>query len=524
MAQGKEGGTARLLRAGAVTSAATFLSRILGMVRDMAIASLLGAGLSADVFFFANRIPNFFRRLFAEGAFSQAFVPVFSKQRREGDAAQLRELLARTVGTLALVVALICALGMVAAPVLTAIFGWGWYQAYLGGGPDAVKFTEASRLLCITFPYLLLVSLTALGSSLLNIYGRFLIPALTPCVLNLTLIGTALAIAPHCDNPNTALAVAMVAGGALQLLFIVPALWRQGLIVRPRLGWRHPGVRRIRELMLPAILGVSAGQVNLIVNTVLASFLATGAISYLYYSDRLLEFPIGMFAVAISTVILPALSRIDARQEAARYRDTLDWGVRLVLLLGLPSMCGMIALREPILRAIFMHGAFTAEHVRCSSLSLLASSVGVCALMMVRVLVQGFAAQQDTRTPVRCSLIAIGANIALNLILILPLGYIGLALSTALAAWVNMLCLLTLLRRRGIYTLSRATVALLLRAAAAAAAMCALLRLISPDLGWWAAQGTLGAALWLGLLILGGALVYFALCLLLGIRPSSLRR
>ena len=512
-----------LLRSGAITAAATFLSRILGMLRDIAIASLLGASLSADVYFFANRIPNFFRRLFAEGAFSQAFVPVMSKVKEEKDQRELSDLLNKTAGTLGAIVLLITVLGMLASPVLTALFGYGWYQAYLDNTDEAIKFTQASYLLKITFPYLFFITLTALTSAVLNVFGKFLIPAITPCVLNVVLIAFAFFVAPYFEDPNVVLAYAMVVGGVLQLLLQIPFVLKLKIMIIPRWGWKHEGVVKIRKLMIPAIIGISASQINLIVNTALASFLATGAISYLYYSDRLLEFPIGIFAVAISTVILPALSKINIKTDKEKYVRTLDWGVRLVLLLGIPSMCGIIALREPILRVIFMRGAFTADHVLLSSASLLASVSGLCAIMLVRVIVQGFAAIQDTKTPVKCSVIAIISNIIFNLCLVWPLGYVGLALSTALAAFVNISLLIYLLYRRNIYTISRGTIIFILKAACAGLCMGFALRYTLLDFEQWVGMNTIESILYLAAYICGGAVIYAGVCLILGIKPRILK-
>ncbi len=513
----------KLLKAGSITALMTFASRILGMVRDIAIASLLGAGLSADVFFFANRIPNFFRRLFAEGAFAQAFVPVMTKVKEKQSPADLKELISKTSGTLGAIVLGICVIGMIASPVITALFGLGWYQAYQHNAPDGHKFLEASLLLRITFPYLFFITLTALCCSILNVFGRFAIPAAAPCILNVVLIAAAVFAAPRFEDPNVILSAAMVAGGAAQLLFVLPSIVRLKLLSLPAFSWSHEGVRKIRTLMIPGLFSVSASQLNLLVNTILASFLATGAISYLYYSDRLLEFPIGIFAVAISTVILPALSRIDIKKDPKDYEKTLDWGVRLVLLLGLPSAFGMIALRESIIRVIFMHGAFTSEHVLFSSASLLASVTGLCAIMLVRVLVQGFAALQDTKTPVRCAIVAIIANIIFNLILIYPLGYIGLALSTALAAYINAGQLLYLLIRRRIYCPSKDTLIFCLKALVSSIIMAAAVRFLSFDFDTWINLGTFEAALYLGLFIGAGALIFAAAALALGIRPAVIR-
>ncbi len=512
-----------LLRSGAITAAATFMSRILGMLRDIAIASLLGASLSADIYFFANRIPNFFRRLFAEGAFSQAFVPVMSKTKENHSQEELKDLLNKTCGTLGAVVLIITMLGMLLSPVLTAVFGFGWFQSYINDEPDGRKFIEASYLLKITFPYLFFITLTALTSAVLNVFNKFLIPAITPCVLNIVLITTAFFVAPYFSDPNVVLAYSMVVGGVLQLCLQIPFVLKQKIFIIPKWGWKHEGVKKIRQLMLPAIIGISASQINLIVNTALASFLATGAISYLYYSDRLLEFPIGIFAVAISTVILPSLSKINISEDHDKYVKTLDWGVRLVLLLGIASMCGIIALREPILRVIFMRGAFTAEHVLLSSASLLASIVGLCAIMLVRVIVQGFAAVQDTKTPVRCSVIAIISNIIFNLILVWPLDYVGLALSTGLAAFVNLSLLIYFLKKRNIYTISKSTLLFILKALGAGVVMAVSVRYAIPDFESWVNMSTVEAALFLSLYIGGGSLVYLIACYILGIRASSIR-
>ncbi|MDO5352518.1 MAG: murein biosynthesis integral membrane protein MurJ [Succinatimonas sp.] len=513
----------KLLRSGMITSFFTLLSRILGMFRDIVIASTLGAGMSADIFFFANRIPNFFRRLFAEGAFAQSFVPVMSKVKEQGSHQDLRLMLAHTSGTLGVCVLAVTLIGMFASPILTALFGWGWFQAHLNGEIDGDKFIKASELLKITFPYLFFITLTALTSSILNVFGRFAIPAMTPCILNLTLIAFVLCLTPYFDDANIVLAYGMVIGGVLQLLFQIPLIIKLKLLVMPKWGWSDPNVKKIRTLMLPAILGVSASQLNLLVNTVLASFLATGAISYLYYSDRLLEFPIGIFAVAISTVILPALSKVNQASDPSRYQKTLDWGVRLVLLLGLPSMFGIIALREPMLRVIFMRGAFNIEHVSLSAASLMASVSGLAAIMLVRVLVQGFAAIQDTKTPVRCSLCAIASNIIFNLILIAPLGYVGLALSTALAAYLNAGLLLFFLYKRKIYTLSTQSLLFIVKASIASIIMAIVVRYLSFDLETWAQMSTLNGALYLAAFIALGAIIFIGICLITGIKPKTLK-
>src|SRR5574344_486415 len=514
---------AKLFRSGLITASATFFSRVLGLIRDIFIAHLLGAGLCADVFFFSNRIPNFFRRLFAEGAFSQAFIPLMTEFKEHKSDAELNDLLSKTTGTLGVFVFLVTVLGMLGSSVVTALFGWGWFMDYLNNGQDAQKFIQASFLLKITFPYLFFITLTAVSGAVLNIYGKFAIPALTPCLLNISMICSCVFIAPYMQDANTALAWGVVIGGVIQCLFQLPFLYKLGKLLIPKFDWHHEGVVRIRKLMIPAIFGVSVSQLNLLINTMLASFLATGAISYLYYSDRLLEFPIGIFAVAISTVILPSLSKIDISKDHDKYVNTLDWGVRLVLFLGIPSMGGMIALKEPILRTIFMRGAFTADHVALSSASLLASVSGLCAMMLVRVIVQGFAAIEDTKTPVRCSVVAIFANIIFNLILVWPLDYIGLALSTALAAYVNISLLLYFLHKRKIYNLSKATILFTLKALIAGTALAVSLKYIAPGFDKWVEMTTLEAVLHLTLYVGIGGFIYILVCALLGIKLKTLR-
>ncbi|NCB61310.1 MAG: murein biosynthesis integral membrane protein MurJ, partial [Gammaproteobacteria bacterium] len=391
----------KLIKSGLMVTMATFASRILGLVRDIAIAHLLGAGVASDVFFFANRIPNYLRRLFADGAFNQAFVPVMTEYKAKGDKTAVRELLSAASGTLGLVITIVTVLGVLGSTVLSALFGWGWFMAWWHDEPGADKFELASLLLKITFPYLWFVTFTAMSGAVLNTYGRFGVSSFTPTFLNIVLIATAWWVAPGMEQPEIALAVGTFVGGLVQLLYQIPYLYKMGFIVKPKWAWHHPGVVKIRTLMLPAIFGVSVSQINLMFNTMLASFLATGSISYLYYSDRLLEFPLGMFAVAISTVILPALSRRHVDADPVRFSQTMDWGVRMVLFLGLPAMAGIMVLREPILRVLFMRGEFGAHEVSMAGGSLLASASGLLSLMLARVLAPGFHARQDTKTPVR---------------------------------------------------------------------------------------------------------------------------
>lgn len=524
---------AKLFRAGVITASATFLSRILGLVRDIFIANLLGAGLSADVFFFANRIPNFLRRLFAEGAFSQAFVPVMTEFKEKDDKKELNNLISETVGTLGVVVFLVTIIGMIGSSVITAIFGWGWFMSFLHDEPDGSKFVQASYLLKITFPYLFFITLTAVSGAILNTLGRFAVPAITPCLLNIAMISACVFIAPFMSDANEALAIGMFIGGVIQLLFQLPFLWKLGGLVRPKFAWKSKGVTKIRTLMLPALFGVSVSQINLLINTILASFLATGAISYLYYSDRLLEFPIGIFAVAIGTVILPALSRVRVQNDTVAFAHTMDWGVRTVLALGIPAMCGMIVLKEPIIRVLFMRGEYDVLAAEHSAMSLVASVSGLWAIMLVRVLVPAFNACLDTKTPVRYGMMAIGANIFFNLILVYPLesifgvGFVGLALSTALASVVNVALLLYGLNKRGIYKLSTNTLFFIAKIVLSAFIMFIVLAsacdFFASDMAHWAEVPLFKAITLLASLVISGALIYALFMMILGIRPRDFR-
>jgi integral membrane protein MviN len=506
-----------------MVTTATFASRILGLVRDIAIAHLLGAGIASDVFFFANRIPNYLRRLFADGAFNQAFVPVMTEYREKGDKTAVRELLSAASGTLGLIITIVTVLGVLGSTVLSALFGWGWFMAWWHNEPGAEKFELASLLLKITFPYLWFVTFTAMSGAVLNTYGRFGVSSFTPTFLNVSLIATAWWIAPHTGKPEIALAVGTFVGGFIQLIYQIPYLYKMRFLVKPKWAWHHPGVTKIRSLMLPAIFGVSVSQINLMFNTMLASFLATGSISYLYYSDRLLEFPLGMFAVAISTVILPSLAKRHVDADPLRFSQTMDWGVRMVLFLGLPAMVGIMVLREPILRVLFMRGEFGAHEVQMAGGSLLASTSGLLSLMLARVLAPGFHARQDTKTPVRYGMHSMAANMIFNAILIYPLGYIGLALSTALSGTVNAISLFQGLYRRQIYRPGKETVIFLIRLAMATLLMGGVLVWLCAPLSSWTAWSQWRSVLELSKLI-GIALVAYSLGMgLVGLRPRHFK-
>ncbi len=441
----------------------TLVSRVMGLVRDVFVARLMGDGAAADVFFFANKIPNFLRRLFAEGAFAQAFIPVLTEVHHDDDKAQLRAFVAKVSGTLGAIVFSVSLLGVIASPILAALFGTGWFIDFLQDRPDGAKFELASLMLKITFPYLAFVSLTGLSGAILNTLNKFAVAAFTPVLLNVSIISFAIFLAPNLEQPAFALAWGVFFGGLLQLLFQLPFLYRAGLLVKPKWGWHDPGVIKVRTLMIPALFGVSVGQINLLFDTFIASFLMTGSISWLYYSDRLLEFPLGLFGIAIATVILPTLSKNHVGKDAKGFSANMDWAVRMVCLLGLPAAVGLAVMAEEILTVIFQRGAFTAETARMASYSLTAYAFGLLSFMLVKVLAPGFFSRQDTKTPVKFGIWCMVANMIFNLIFAIPYGYIGLAIATSLSATMNAGLLYYTLRKQGVFKISKLTRNFLLR-------------------------------------------------------------
>ena len=495
----------------------TVLSRILGLVRDVVIARMLGAGVGADAFFVAFRIPNFLRRLFAEGAFAQAFVPVLSEYRSNKDSAAVRDLIAHTQGMLGAVLLIVTALGVLAAPLLILLFAPGFHTG------DGAKLALAGDMLRITFPYLLFISLTALAGGVLNTYERFGVPAFTPLLLNVCMIACALLLAPNLDEPAFALAWGVALGGLAQLSFQLPFLYRLGLLVRPKLRRGHVGVTRVMQLMLPAVFGASVSQVNMLVNTLLASFLVTGSVSWLYYADRLLEFPLGVFGVALGTVILPRLSTQHASAQPHRFAATLDWSLRVAALIAIPAAVALWVLSSHLLATLFQYGAFRTFDVRMAALSLEAYALGLCAFVAIKVLAPGYFARQDTKTPVRFGVIAVVANIAFSVALVGALEHVGLALAISLAAMVNATLLYRGLRRDDVYQPQPGWVLYLARIGVSALIMGAALLWGAGTIEAW-----FGFDLWeriarMSMLVIGGAGVY-ALCLLgLGLRVGALR-
>jgi putative peptidoglycan lipid II flippase len=504
---------------------ATITSRILGFVRDMVFARYFGASGETDAFFLAFKIPNFMRRLFAEGSFSLAFVPVLSEVRATGDRRALKDLVDHVTGTLAAILLVLTAIGVFAAPAVLAIFAPGWL---IEGKPE---FWLAADMLRITFPYILLISLTALAGGILNTFDRFLVPALTPALLNISLIAAAVLFSGHMDVPVKALAWGVLVAGIAQLLVQIPALMRLGVMPRPRWGWRHSGVRRILKLMIPTLIGSSVAQVNLLLDVVIATFLVSGSVSWLYYSDRLLEFPLGVFGVALSTVILPNLSRKFARQDPHAFSATLDWALRLALVITLPAALGLTVLATPILITLFHYEAFQLSDVNMSAMSLSAYAVGLPAFIAVKVLAPGFYARQDTKTPVKIAIVAMVSNMALNFIFVgvfLALAFkgphTGLALASSAAAYINAGLLYRGLRKQGAYVPEAGWGRVMLAVLVACAAMLIAIVWQYGEISQWASASAIDRAMKLTGLILFGILVYGISILAGGLRKRHLEK
>ncbi len=515
----------KLLRSTLTVGLATILSRLLGFVRDVVFARYFGASGATDAFFLAFKIPNFMRRLFAEGSFSLAFVPVLSEVRASGDRAALKDLVDHVTGTLLSVLLVLTAGGILAAPAVLAVFAPGWL---IEGRPE---FWLSAEMLRITFPYILLISLTALSGGILNTFDRFLVPALTPVLLNLSLIAAAVLLSGRMEIPVVALAWGVLAAGVAQLLIQAPALMRLGLLPRPRWGWRHSGVRRILKLMVPTLIGSSVAQVNLLVDSVLATFLVSGSVTWLYYSDRLMEFPLGVFGVALSTVILPNLSRKFAQQSPEAFSATLDWALRLALIITLPAAFALAVLATPILVTMFQYEAFRMSDVQMTALSLSAYALGLPAFIAVKVLAPGYYARQDTRTPVRFAIIAMISNMVLNLLFVGTLiawgfdgPHMGLALASSVAAYLNAAMLYRGLRRQEAYRPEPGWLRVCAAVVVASLVMTAVLTWQAGAAELWAGSGATGRIVRLSALVCGGVLIYFLTLFAAGLRLRHLEK
>jgi putative peptidoglycan lipid II flippase len=438
-----------LLKASGVTGSMTMVSRVLGLVRDIVIARVFGTTDAADAFFLANKIPNFMRRLFAEGAFNQAFVPVLSEYRSQKSLADVQVLINAVSGSLGGFLLLVTLIVLVAAPYIAVPIAYGFTD-------EPAKFALFVEMLRIVFPYLLLISMTALCSAILNSYGRFAIPAITPALLNVSLIGCSFLLVPYMRVPELALAWGVLIAGVAQLFFQLPFLARMQLLPKPRLAKNHEGVARIKKLMLPALFGVSVSQINLLLDTMIASLLVTGSVSWLYFSDRLMELPLGTFGIAIAIVVLPSLSRKHAESSMQEFSETLDWALRLVCLIAIPATLGLVLVAEPLLVTLFQNDNFTETDVVNAAGSLRAYSLGLLAFMAIKIFAPGYYARQNTSTPVRIGIVAMSVNMALNIIFYLNgLAHVGLALATSIAAFVNAALLMAGLFADKVYRLEK---------------------------------------------------------------------
>ncbi len=496
----------------------TMLSRILGLARDITIARFFSAGDATDAFFVAFKIPNFLRRLFAEGAFSLAFVPVLTEYRNQFSPAETRELINRVAGTMGFILLILSAIGVFASPLLISVFAAGFIDQ-----PE--KFALTADMLRVTFPYILLISMTAMAGGILNTWKHFLVPAFTPVLLNLSMIACAMWLSPRLELPITALAWGVLIAGVLQLLFQLPFLYREGLLPKPVWGWRHAGVQKIIRLMIPALFGSSVAQINLLFDTFIASFLISGSVSWLYYSDRLLEFPLGVFGIALATVVLPNLSEAHYQKGATHFGATLQWAIKLSLLIAIPAAIGLFLLAQPILSTLFQYGAFADHDSLMSAYSLMAYSLGLPAMILIKILANGFYARQDTKTPVRIGIQAMCLNMLLNVVFVVWMiktdfvaPHVGLALATSGSAYFNAAMLAWTLHKAAILEDFKILSHMLLKILIACSAMSVVTVLLLPDDGVWSHWRWFERILELCWLIIPAILCYGFMLWIMGIR------
>lgn len=511
-----------MFKSASLVSLLTLASRIAGLVRELLIAATFGASALTDAFNVAFRIPNLLRRLFAEGAFSQAFVPVLAATRaKEGDAAT-RVLVDKVATVMAWALLVTSVLGVLAAPWLVWAMAAGLKQ-----NPEG--FETAVVLTRWMFPYIAFMSLVALAAGILNTWQRFAVPAATPILLNLSMIAATWWGAPWLGRlgwePIYALGIGVMLGGVLQLAVQLLALKRLGLLPRIALSprairsaWGYSGTQNILKLMLPALLGVSVAQISLLINTQIASHLTTGSVSWLTFADRLMEFPTALLGVALGVVLLPQLSAAQAGNDLTRYSGLLDWGLRLVVLLAVPSAVALLAIAEPLVAVLYNYGAFTAHDVRQTSLALMGYGVGLLGLIAIKVLAPGFYARQDIKTPVKIAIVVLVLTQCMNVLLVPHLAHAGLALSIGLGALINAIWLLIGLIRRGAYQPSEGWLRFSLQVLAASALLAVYLLWASAQVNWVHDVHIGRRALSLVLLIGGAGVVYFGALMLAGVQ------
>jgi len=502
----------------------TTISRFLGLARDIIFAHVFGANAATDAFFVAFKIPNFLRRLFAEGAFAQSFVPVFSEYKETRSREALVDLLDHVAGSLGGILLIITTICIAAAPVVVMVFAPGFID-------EADRFALTTEMLRITFPYIFFISLVAFSGGILNSFNQFAVPAFTPVFLNICLIGAALWASPLFEQPVIALAWGVALAGFTQLAFQIPFLIRLGLMPRPRFKRDHEGVTKISKLMIPAIIGSSVAQINLLLDTVIASFLIAGSVSWLYFSDRLVEFPLGVFGIALATVVLPSLSKQHANQSTEDFNHTIDWALRLVMLIAVPAALGLLLLSQPILSTLFQYGEFTTHDSYMSSLSLMAYSLGLPAFIFIKVLAPAFYARQDTKTPMKIAVKAMIANMFLNILFVVPMvlynyeaPHVGLALATSASAYMNAALLFFALKRQGIYQPQKGWALFSLQLIFGNALLAGFILYWTPSLTVWSDWALNERILNLCLIIALTCLIYLASILIAGLRPAQLKR
>lgn len=505
-----------LLRSTFLVSVMTFLSRMTGFARDMVIAQIFGAGAASDAFLVAFRIPNFMRRLFAEGAFSQAFVPVLAEYQQTQTVEEVRSFIARVTGRLSFILSIVTIVGIIAAPVIILIFAPGF-------GEDSARSILATAMLKITFPYLMLVSLTALSGAILNTYGYFGVPAMTPILLNLSMIVFGLYLSPYFEIPIVSLAWGVLTAGILQLLFQLPFLLHRRLLVKPRRAKGDPGVQRVMKLMIPALFGVSIAQLNLMVDSIFASFLQVGSVSWLYYTDRLTDFPLGVFGVAIATVILPHLSRRHAEQNRAHFSAAIDWGLKSLVVIGVPAAVSLAVFSMPLIACCFGYGRFNLMDLLQTQKSLIALGIGVPAFMVVKILASGFYAQQDISTPVKVGALAMVVNSILCALLISHLAHAGLALASSIAGYVNCGVLLGILIKRNIYKPKKHWILFLIQLTFANSVLAGYLHWVVGTPEMWLSQPALTRLTSLLVQVLAAAAIYVVSLRLVGVKFAQFR-
>lgn len=508
-----------LLTVLAKVSSMTMISRILGFVRDAIVARIFGAGMAMDAFVVAFRLPNLLRRIFAEGAFSQAFVPILADYKQNQSHENTQIFTQHVAGMLIFALLIVTALGIIAAPFIIWVTAAGFTQG------DGTRFELAVHLLRVVFPYILLISLSSFVGSILNTYGKFSIPAFTPTFLNISFIVFAVFFVPYFNPPIMALGWAVFVGGILQLAFQLPWLFKLGFLKMPKLSFKDSAVNKVMKQMIPSMIGSSVAQISLVINTMFASFLAAGSVSWMYYADRLMELPSGVIGAALGTILLPSLSKHAAANNMIEYSALLDWGIKLCLLLILPAAVGLAVLAYPLVATLFMYHRFTIHDAHMTQYALMAYSIGLLPMIMVRILAPAFYAKKDVKTPMRIAIISLAGTQLFNLLLVWQLKHVGLALAIGLGAMINMSSLLYLLHKKNIYQSKVNWHIFLIKLMIALAVMTGGLVMAQQFTPWqWETISGVWRCVQLAGLIGLAMILYFAALAVLGFRPRDFKR